>query len=249
MFFEKWIKFITLLVLVSFQWSSLEARDIKMTTVDWPPYYGAEMEDNGVITVIVKAAFEKVGHNASIKFMPWKRALKETKEGIYDVAMGGYHTEERAKTYLFSDPFYDIDVGFVALKTAGITNYSKLEDLKKYKIGISRGWANSKEFDEADFLNKEEATNQIINIRKLFKKRIDMLTIAFGIFRYEVSKMKEHSVDDVAFVQPPLSKNSLYLLVSRAKSDHAKIAEDFNKGLKTIKEDGSYDKILKKYGF
>lgn len=240
---------IGLIFMICQLWISAEARDISMVTVDWSPYYGGEMEDDGVITVIVKKAFQKAGHNASIKFIPWKRAMFEVERGRYDIVMGAYFNEDRAKKFNYSDPIYDIDVGLVALKSLGVTKYSKLEDLKPYKIGVSRGWINGKEFDEADYLKKETVTNQILNIRKLFKKRVDIISVAFGIFRYEVSKLKEYTLDDVVFIQPPLMKNSLYLIMSLKKDDHKKIIGDFNRELEKMKKDGTYLKILNKYGF
>jgi len=230
-------------------WIIVEAREIKMLSVDWAPYYGSEMQDDGFITVIVKTAFQRSGHNATVNFVPWERALHYVENGKYDIVMGAYYTKERSKKYLYSDPFYDIDVGLVGYKSLGVTQYSKLEDLKQYRIGVSRGWANSEEFDAADFLIKEQATNQILNIRKLINNRVNMIVIAFGIFQYELSSIKNHSMDDFVLIQPPLSKNALHLMMSLKKPDHMKVIKDFNHGLEEIKKDGTYDKILKKYGF
>lgn len=227
----------------------VKANEITMVSVDWPPFYGSELKNNGVITVIVKTAFERVGHNASIKFVPWQRSMKLVEYGQYDLLMGGYYTEERSRKYLYSDPFFEIKVGLVALKSLDIKDYSTLQDLKPYTIGISRGWANNIEFDAAEYLKKEPATNQILNVRKLFKHRIDMISISFEAFRYEVAAMAEHSIDDVTFIQPPLNISNLHLLAPLSTPSRALIISDFNQGLAEIKQDGTYEQILKEYGF
>ncbi len=230
-------------------WSTVDAKELSMVTVDWAPYYGSEMEGGGVITVLAQAAFQLKGYKATVTFVPWKRALNKVLLGEKDVLLGAYFTKQRAKDYAFSDPFYDVEVGLVALQSLGVTHYSKLEELKPYTIGVSRGWAYSEEFDTAEYLNKEDATNQIFNIRKLFKNRIDLMAVAFGIFRYEVSKLKTFTLKDVVFIQPPLQTSSLHLMMSLQKPGHEKILEDFNEGLAEIRANGTYDQILEKFGF
>lgn len=229
--------------------SKLAAREISMVTNDWAPFFGSELENDGAVTVIVKAAFQRVGHNAEIKFVPWLRALKLVKYGEHDLLMGAYYSDERSKTYLYSDPFWDIKLGLVAPKSLNINHYSKLQDLTPYKIGIVQGWVNSPEFDAADYLNKQETTNQILNVRKLLKNRVDMIVTSYDIFRYEVATQSGYTHSDFVFIQPPLNSHKLHLIVSHQLPEGKKIIRDFNKGLAAIKQDGTYDKILKEYGF
>ncbi len=227
----------------------INAKELTMVTVDWAPYYGSEMSNNGVITVIVKTAFQRSGIEASIKFIPWKRAMKEVEIGKSDMLLGVYYTDKRNKTYLYSEPIYDIHVGLVALKSLGISQFEKLLDLIPYSIGVSRGWSNSKEFDQADYLNKQGATNQILNVRKLFKKRIDMISISFDVFRYEVATTSDNDLNEVVFIEPALQISTIHLATSRNNPDKENVINAFNKGLAEIKQDGTYDKILKQYGF
>jgi polar amino acid transport system substrate-binding protein len=227
----------------------LHGKDLSMVTVDWAPYYGSEMKNNGVITVIVTSAFKRSGINANIKFVPWKRAMKEVEMAESDILMGAYYTDERNKSYFYSDPIYDINVGLVALKTLNFTHFKELNELIPYTIGVSRGWANSKAFDQADYLNKQGATNQILNVRKLFKKRIDMISISFDVFRYEVATMGSQRLKEVVFIKPPLQVSSIHLATSRDHPEKENIMEAFNRGLSEIKKDGTYDAILKEYGF
>jgi hypothetical protein len=42
-------------------------------------------------------AFKRVGHKATIKFLPWKRALTYVAEGKNDIVMGAYYNKEREK--------------------------------------------------------------------------------------------------------------------------------------------------------
>ena len=231
-----------------FMVASVQARDVQVVTVDWQPYYGSGLPDGGVIADITRQSFARGGHTASIEYIPWTRALKLVAEGEKDIVMGAYYNEERAETYIFSDPLYGLFMGLISLRGSGITSYNTLQDLKPYRIGISRGYANSEEFDTADYLNKDIAKSPTINLRKLKRKRIDLMVAAFGIFRYELNQVNGN-VDDFNFVQPPLSEQQLYIMASRKISDGTKLMADFNRGLKLIRQDGTYEKILKKHGF
>ncbi|CCN36409.1 putative ABC-type amino acid transport/signal transduction systems, periplasmic component [Vibrio nigripulchritudo MADA3029] len=239
--------FIAFIFACSFFSVGAHARTVKMVTVDWAPFYGSELKRNGVVTAIVQEAFLRSHYSSSIRFTPWKRALAVVEKGEYDVAMGGYYSEERAEKYFYSDPIFNVDVGLVALNKLGVKHYESLEDLKPYRIGVSLGWANGKEFDSADYLTKEEASNQILNVRKLFRERVDMIAVSFAVFRYEARALSHSKLDDVVYIQPPLSRSPLYLLVSKNIPDGQEVVHAFNKGLSELRADGTYDALLKEF--
>jgi len=241
--------FIGLMALLSIPLSSSQARDINMVAVNWAPYYGKSLKNEGVIADLVKTSFKRSGHTAKIEWVPWKRAVYLVEQGLKDVALGAYYSDERARTFRLSDAFYNIEVGFVALRKLGVTGYSSLTDLSPYKIGVNAGWANRQDFDEASYLRKEPAKSPKHNILKLLKGRVQIITLSFGIFKYELSQMKARRLDEFVFLTPPLATKDLHNLISRKIPDSEKIASDFNRGLAKIKSDGTYSKILAEHGF
>jgi len=100
-----------------------QARDISMLTVEWAPHYGSELPEQGLTTAIVRAAFRAGGHNSSVDFIPWARALKEVEMGNSDVVMGAYHNAEREQAYIFSDPIYFLQLGLIARPGLGVSKY------------------------------------------------------------------------------------------------------------------------------
>ncbi len=217
-----------------------------MVTVEWAPHYGSNLPEKGLTTALVKAAFKAGGHNAEVEFIPWERALKEVKEGLHDVVMGAYYNEERAKTYYMSDRIYPVELGLVARPGLGVSKYSSLRDLAKYKIGVSRGYANTPEFDAADYLDKYPATTPTLNIRKLFRGRLDMAVMSFDLFRYN-AKREGFCISDVEFVSPVLDSPYLYIMASRKIGDGEKIIQDFNRGLKLIRENDEFLGIVNRF--
>ena len=226
--------------------TSLMARSISMLTVEWAPHYGSALPENGMTTALVNAAFKAVGHSSAVEFVPWTRALKDVKEGKADVVMGAYHNKQREIDYYFSDPIYFLDTGLIARPGLNKNTYSSLRDLSAYSIGITRGFANSEEFDAANYLNKQVASTTKLNIRKLFRGRIDLAVMNFDLFRYEANK-EGFCLCQIEFLDPPLETHGLYIMASREISDYKRIINDFNRGLDTIRKDGTFDRIVSRF--
>jgi polar amino acid transport system substrate-binding protein len=222
------------------------AREISIATLEWPPNISVNLPEYGLTGAMVKAAFEAVGHTVNIQFMPWTRALKEVLDGRTEVVMGAYYNEDRGKKYIYSDLIYHVDVGLIARPGLAKKSYESLQELVPFKIGITRNYANSKEFDAARYLRKYIAASPVLNVRKLYRGRIDMTAMSFDTFRYEAEK-EGFCPDRVTFVQPPLQRHGLYIMGSRNIPDGKEIIDDFNKGLKIIRANGTFDQIMKKY--
>ncbi len=234
------------LLLLAVSSNAAHSRDISMLTVEWAPHYGSELPEQGLTTAIVKAAFKAGGHSSSVDFIPWARALKEVEEGKADIVMGAYHNKEREQTYIFSDPIYFLELGLIARPGLGVNRYQSLQDLAPYSIGVSRGFANSEEFDAASYLDKQVATFPNLNIRKLFRGRIDMAVMNFDLFRYEAKK-EGFCISDVEFMEPPLETHGLYLMASRNINDGDQIIQDFNRGLDQIRRTSEFDRIVGRF--
>lgn len=225
------------------------AETLEAVTVNWAPYYGSELENGGVIAELARAAFEQQGHSLKVEFIPWKRAMAMAKRGRYDAVLGAYHNAERAQDFIFSTPFYDIEIGLMALNDLGLRTYDSLKALKSYRIGYNDGWAYGDAFENADYLKKDPASNQTLNVRKLFHERIDIVAMARGIFRYEVNQMENASLDEVTFIEPVLRTGELHMVFSKEIDNARALRDAFDTGMAAIKANGTYDEILAAYGF
>ena len=222
------------------------ARDISMLTIEWSPHFGSGLPDKGLTTALVKAAFKAGGHSAEVGFVPWTRALKIVKEGNADVVMGTYYNKKHEVDYYFSEAIYFLDTDLITRPGLSKKSFTSLRELSPYRIGVSRGWANSEEFDTANYLNKEIAANPILNIRKLFRGRIDMTVMNFDLFRYEAKK-EGFCIGNVEFMDPPLETHGLHIMASRKISDYLTVIDDFNRGLDEIRKNGVFQRIVDRF--
>jgi polar amino acid transport system substrate-binding protein len=214
----------------------------------WPPHYGKDLPNGGYTTEISREALKRVGYELEIEWLPWKRALIEAAIGKYDGVGASYYNEERAKDFAFTDAIGKTEIVFFMLKGKNI-RYSKLEDLKPYTIGVGRGYAYPDKFTSATYLKTEEAITIEHNIRKLLRHRIDLIIDSREVIPYLLQTYFPNNVNSLEMLEPPLDTLLLYVAFSKNSPNYKKKVEDFNRGLKMIKDDGTYGNILKKHGF
>jgi len=222
--------------------------NVSLAVLNWEPYVGEELKNYGFGAEIISEAFSRSGDKAIFHFMPWVRALKDTEIGKYDAVCFGYYSKERAKTYAFSEPYAQSSLVFYKHRDSQIA-YTSLEDLKPYKIGVIRGFVNSVEFDKADYLHKEEVHSEVLNMKKLLNKRVDLIVIDKYIAQYLLNTMFIDNKSDFEALEPPLKTQPLYLMFSKKVTNYKQKLKDFNEGLQQITDDGTIDTIMENHGF
>jgi polar amino acid transport system substrate-binding protein len=223
-------------------------KTIKIATLEWTPYVGKELRDNGFTSEIVRAVFDRMGYSVKIKFMPWATLLKAVEHGKVDAAYPAYYSDERALKFAMTNAFVDGPLYLCKLKNKKIA-YHTLEDLKAYKIGVVNGYVNTPEFDSASYLNKKFANSDRLNLLKLLNKRVDMIVVDKYAAMQIVKESIPGAVGKIEFIEPPLDVKPLHLLVSRKIDNSQAIVDDFNKGLEMLTDNGAIKKIMRKYGF
>lgn len=215
---------------------------------EWMPHYGENLEEGGYTVALVREALKRVGYSLVTEWLPWPRAVRDAKEGKFDGLGASYYREDRAKFFSYTDPLSVDKVVFYKRKSDTIP-YTRMKDLKGYVIGVGLGYVYPEEFENAGFLQKETTVDIKANIMKLEIKRIDIVIGSSHSIQYFISELFPGRQSEFQQLGAPLVTEKLYVLFSKKRSGHQRKTEDFNQGLKMIKEDGTYDKIMKKFGF
>lgn len=237
------MKHVTVFIVIILLVSSVVLANDKVVTVgcyELPPLLGETMENYGLLANIVSIAFKQVGYEVKLKFYPFIRAMATLDKGEIDAVVGVAFTEERAQKYDFSSILYTTEDGFFYKK--GKINYTNIGDLKHFTGGLLKGnvWESilTKEGIKFDGVPTHEQ-----NFQKLFADRIDFVCLSRALGNYLLRTKFPEQMDQIAFGTYTSYKLCVAFLKAREQTN---IIEEFEKGLKIIKENGTYDQIMSK---
>ena len=152
----------------------LQAREIRLASLDYPPYSSSRLQEGGTLVALSRAALELHGHSLVVDYMPWARVLLELQRGNYDGALPLWPNEIVDLGLNSSRPLVYSEMGFFIRRDSPLLGLP-LEDLKGLRIGIVRGYAYPKRLLTG--VIPEEAASDISNLRKLAARRIDLVLL------------------------------------------------------------------------
>ncbi|MCC5812236.1 MAG: amino acid ABC transporter substrate-binding protein [Ectothiorhodospiraceae bacterium] len=232
-------------------WAAPSSSDsqVRIVIEPWPPFADRDLPERGFLTQLTEAAFKAAGYDPDVHFTPWARALHEVAHGHRDVVMGLFYSEEREELYRYSNAVYEAKVGLVTRQGFERTSYESMEDLAGYRIGVGRGFANSPAFDQAvrdGVLDVYVASDHATLVPMLFANRLDMVAGTVEPIMH-AAQQSGHDRSELAVLAPPLKIHAVHIGVSRAIDNSEQLRDDFNQGLATIRENGTYDEIMAAY--
>ena len=212
----------------------------------WPPYADAGLPGQGLGVEIVTTALKRAGYTTYMRIDSLDRILEGGSLGVYDVFATPWYSDARNQYLMFSEPYLESYIRFIKKKDKDFT-YESFGDLKGMMIGIVQDYAYDEEFNDSRDLIKISERNLIQNLLKLTQGRIDTTLDDELVLQYEINQYMPNSMKELEFLPKPLAVRGIHIGVSRENPDHEKIVAAFNKAIKEMKKDGSYDAIVAKH--
>lgn len=216
------------LVLTVFAYES-EADDYSLAVA-------ANTVDTVISEIIVKRAYEKLGHNVTINRLPPKRALEDANAGVYDGDVQRIHSVENSYINLIRlEPPINYINGTGFIHGSKDMNIKSWKDLEGHNVGIILGI----KFAENN-VNKDKRRvfyNYLELITALSEQRIDI-----GIFP-ESNGIYQALLTSQTEIEPlpsPLSRFELYHYIHR-KNEH--LTDDLEAVFQSYATDGTLEKI------
>lgn len=227
--------------------ASAHAADFTIAALKgWPPFSGKDLPNKGFSNDVTQTALERMGHSAEIKVMPWARALEMAKRGKFEVLPSVWYSDERAKKLKFTDPIASNRIVFIK-KKGDPFEFNGVESLTGKSVGIVQDYDYSEEFLNAENFERQRANSLKINLRKLLGGRVDLTLGDEFVAKYAMNKNMPDRADKVAYTEGALSEKKLHVTFSRTLDNVDSIVADFNEELEAMREDGTYDAILKRH--
>lgn len=246
-------KFIRVFILLLFSVNLLVAKEsIYLTNGEWPPYLSEKLPHYGFASHIVSEAFKAVGVEVEYGFFPWKRSYEYAKNGVDEVEQTWHgtivwvYTDERAKYFNYSDiAIKDSEVLF-HLRDKPL-KWKSIQDLKGVIIGgtLHTTYPTFEKAEKDGILKISRAGGYDILFKRLLQKRIDAVpqVRAVGSFFLDNSLSKDER-EKIAYSPTVIQNREYHLILSKNIKENEKFLKLFNRGLKIIKDNGTYKKLL-----
>ena len=214
-----------------------------------PPYFGNKLPNQGLSADIIKTVFERAGYQSTLAFETWPRAYEGALIGIYDAVGSIWQNDERTKDFAFSEPYLVHEIKFIKQKSSQGITYNSLDDLDGLVIGTIKGYAYGDAFLQSRRFIRLPQNHLLQNLLLLTQDKID-LTLGEGRkIKFELNQYMKSSIKNLELLYKPLISRGTHIAVSKTNPKHEQIITRFNKALKEMKADGSYDQIFKKHGY
>lgn len=210
----------------------------------WAPFLHPEEHNDGVAYQIVKEAFSNQGHDLKLTYLPWKRAMLEVSESNIDILLTTWYSDERAKTYIYSQPYLKNEIVFIKHAESDDT-YHSVDDLAGKQVAIKRGYDFGKEVLAAKNFTLIEIDSLFNSLSMLATERIDVVIADKIAAKIEIQKLKPKIANNIQFTNFILDSKDLSIVVSKNNPNAKEIIRAFNQGLNSIQESGKLDALLK----
>lgn len=107
------------------------AKTIKIVAEPFEPSMGPNLPGSGFLSEVVRESFKQVGIEVKINFIPWARAVQNTKTGTAEALMGAYHTKELAVFLEYSHELGEVKGALFTRKGTNVA-FTTLEDLRGF---------------------------------------------------------------------------------------------------------------------
>jgi polar amino acid transport system substrate-binding protein len=218
-------------------------KTISICIGDFPPYNSHLLPKNGPVIEIASEAFRRSGYQMQFKFMPWARILKEGEHGQCGI-LGIWRNAERDLIFDYAQPIIKQELGFFARRGSQY-DLSSPKALESLSIGVERSSYLPPALENSR-LHFDLASSLHTNLLKLAKERTDLAygNKAAGLYLINADK----NLNNLEWQIPSLEVKETYLAFAKSHKEKEQLLQAFNRGLESMKADGSYKKILKAAG-
>ncbi len=225
-------------------------KPVKMAGFPYPPFYDVKNDKiEGVAVEWIQELFGRLGLKTELALYPLKRSLSYMESGEGDAIMVLIKTPEREKLMVYTEPLLTVRglIWSAANRNGGPVEYKTPEDLKDYRIGVTRGYSYGEEFDR--FLAKASyvdiSNSDISNYQKLAAGRIDVFPgneiVARSLFMQHSDLHGKIIASRKAFIEW-----ELHMGISR-KSELVKRLPEINRIINEMRDSGFIKQTVQKY--
>lgn len=220
------------------------AADVRLATLEYPPYSSERLPERGSIVELTTRAFAATGNSVQIDFLPWARALAELRKGNYDGILLLWPEEIVSEKLIASRPLLYSELGFFIRRDTPVA-FTELSQLAGRKVGVARGYDYPNNIIDSGIVS-EEGTNDLSNLRKLAAGRFDLVLLEQQVGLH-LLKRDPDLQKALAWQGQTLARIPLFVGFIPPKPGRPDWAGVYAQGLSALLANGDYLRILQKH--
>ena len=212
------------------------------TNAEYPPF--EYLDENGNVVGfdidLMNEISRVIGKKIEIKDMTFDGLIPALESKTIDILIAGITaTESRKKVINFSKPYFESQQAIIVKEdNNSITNFDSLNN--SYTVGVVLGYVGDVALTESKKVEKIERFNRTADtVVALQSGKIDAAIMDYPI---AVGYIKNN--EGLKAIKTDLSIQELCI---GFRKEDTKLLEEINKALDTLKENGKYDELVKKY--
>lgn len=210
-----------------------------------PSYYPAQLGGKEAnIYAFSNELLRAISHEEGVFFetvsISWDNLIYGLKERHYDGMLSSMMPRETLKkTYIFSDPF--LNTGPVLVVRKGV-KVSSVKHLKGKEVGVSSLSNEALLIEKYPGVIVHYYTSASEALDEIIMDQIDGVLIDY---LPATGYIRNLYFGQVSIATPPLTDAGLRLI--SLAGEHQELLDVFNRGLEKIRDNGTYEKLLKKW--
>lgn len=225
------------------------AGSVTLVTAYYPPFaYEENGRQKGIAVDLLKEAFARMHQEMRIEFVPFPRAIAMVKNGEADAIFPFAISADREKFVRYPTEMLVSDPATLFVRADSTVVFDPdMSKLARYSFGKQRAAVTGLSFVEELRKNSariDESIDQEQNILKLIAGRFDIALGPNLVVQYAAKRMGKSS--EIKVLYPGISDGTAYLAFSKQKDNRALIAR-FERTIRKMRHDGSYDDIFRAY--
>lgn len=220
------------------------AQELQILTENWPPVtFGIDTKADGMAVEVVRAIQTKIGNTQPIQVLPFARGYKALLEEPNVLLFTVGRSEEREKLMHLLGPVAISDITLYTRKGNAANLQRQGDAIRKLKVGTYRSSIFADTARKKGFFNLELAVSPLVIANMLMGKRFD-LWVEGSVVVPAILKDVGYSFEDV---EPVMVLDTLELYLAFSAKTPASTVKLWEEGLRSIKKDGSFARIYRKW--
>ena len=220
---------------------------------EWYPVNGKDNGSHpGYMIELAREILTENGHRLDYQTLPWVGSITMVRKGSFDCVVGADTND--APDFIFTQKTWGFIKPVFYVKKGKSWKFTGIDSLKHVRLGVIGSYAYSEELDKYVAQNKGSEKVQVVNADKALRQNIGKLLSNRLDVVVEFDLIMDAKLNELGYSQDVIpageltSGEPLYLACGPNKPSSAKYVDMFSNGIIKMRENGTLQKILDKYG-